>query len=61
VFVIAMAVGVSGWVIVGPLTITTLILFVSGIPMLERRYAEDVDYQRYAAKTSKFIPLPPKH
>lgn len=46
--------------IISPLTITTLILFVSGIPLLERRYAKDRAYQRYAKKTSLFVPLPPK-
>jgi steroid 5-alpha reductase family enzyme len=46
--------------LVGPATITTLILFVSGVPLLEKRYAHDKDYQKYAKKTSKFIPRDPK-
>lgn len=48
----------GGLAIISPLTITSLILFVSGVPMLERRYAKDRAYQRYAKKTSLFIPLP---
>lgn len=57
---ISIAAGSPLWVLVGPLTITGLILFVSGVPMLERRYKDDPAYQRYALKTSKFLPLPPK-
>ncbi|MCA9330419.1 DUF1295 domain-containing protein [Candidatus Saccharibacteria bacterium] len=60
VWLIAVASGVRPWTVVGPLTITGLILFVSGVPMLERRYKDDANYQRYAEKTSKFLPLPPK-
>lgn len=49
--------GPGGWYgIVGPLTITSLILFVSGVPMLEKKYAADPAYQAYAKRTSKFIP-----
>lgn len=45
---------------IGPLSITTLILFVSGIPLLEKKYAGNKEYQAYAKRTSKFIPLDPK-
>lgn len=51
----------SGYVsVVGPLTITLLILFVSGVPLLEKKYAGREDFARYARQTSIFIPLPPK-
>lgn len=46
--------------IIGPITITILILFVSGIPMLEKRYSGNEEYQLYKKRTSIFIPLPPK-
>lgn len=46
--------------LIGPVTITTLILFVSGIPLLEKKYADNAKYQAYAAKTSKFFPRDPK-
>lgn len=50
-----------GWfAIIGPLTITFLILKVSGIPMLEAKYVGNQDYEEYKRKTSKFFPLPPK-
>jgi steroid 5-alpha reductase family enzyme len=50
------------WVfgILGPLTITGLILGVSGIPMLEKRYKGNKDYKAYQKKTSAFFPLPTK-
>jgi len=46
--------------IIGPLTITFLILKVSGIPMLEKPYAERADFQEYQRRTSAFFPLPPR-
>jgi len=50
--------------IVGPLFITYILLFVSGIPLLEKRYdkkyADNQSYQRYKKNTSLLIPLPPK-
>lgn len=48
------------WAIISPLTITLLILFVSGVPLLERKYKDDKAYQAYAKRTSSFIPLLPK-
>ncbi len=47
-------------VFLGSATISILILFVSGIPLLEKRYKDDVSYKKYAKKTSIFFPLPPK-
>jgi steroid 5-alpha reductase family enzyme len=47
----------DGWkTIIGPLTITILILFVSGIPMAEEKHKDNEDYQEYKKKTSAFIP-----
>jgi steroid 5-alpha reductase family enzyme len=45
----------SLWGIIGPITITILILKVSGVPLLEK-YKTNLAYQEYS-KTSKFIPL----
>lgn len=41
---------------IGPLTITILILFVSWIPMLEKKMSLHPDFADYAAKTNKFFP-----
>jgi steroid 5-alpha reductase family enzyme len=60
IWLIALAVP-GGWLtIVGPLTITILILKVSGIPMLERRYEGRPDFEEYKRRTSPFFPLPPR-
>jgi steroid 5-alpha reductase family enzyme len=50
-----------GWfALISPLTITALILFVSGVPMLERKYKKNPQFQAYAKRTSAFLPMPPK-
>lgn len=46
--------------LIGPLTITFLILRVSGIPMLERRREGDPRWESYRRRTSAFLPLPPR-
>ncbi len=46
--------------IISPLTITYLILKVSGIPMLEEKYEGNEEFQEYKKRTSAFFPLPPK-
>jgi len=51
----------GGWFgVIGPLTITILILKVSGIPMLEKKMAENPHFAEYKRKTSAFIPWFPK-
>ncbi len=56
------ALGTAGWwiTIIGPLTITVLILFVSGIPLLEKKYDGRPEFEEYKKQTSIFFPLPPK-
>lgn len=44
----------------GPWTITLLLIFVSGIPLLEKRYAGNKEYQNYKNRTSILIPWWPK-
>ncbi len=44
----------------GPVLITFLLLKVSGVPMLEARFAGNPEWEAYKAKTSVFFPLPPK-
>ena len=50
----------SAVALVSPLMITLLLLFVSGVPLLEKKYKDDPAYQAYAAKTSIFIPKKPR-
>ena len=56
------SIGTNYWpiTIISPVTITYLILKVSGVPLLEKKYADDPDFKKYAKKTSIFFPLPPK-
>lgn len=51
----------GGWMgLAGPVTITWLLTRVSGIPMLEARRAGDPAWEAYKARTSAFLPLPPR-
>jgi steroid 5-alpha reductase family enzyme len=51
----------QGWMtVLGPLTITFLILKVSGIPLLEDKYKDNPEFQKYKRRTSAFFPLPPR-
>jgi steroid 5-alpha reductase family enzyme len=50
-----------GWIgLIGPLTISYLIIFVSGVPLLERKYKDNLEFQKYARRTSILIPFPPR-
>ncbi|SDY27990.1 DUF1295 domain-containing protein [Tindallia californiensis] len=50
-----------GWTgIISPLAITWLLLFVSGVPMLEKKYKGNPEFEAYAQKTNAFFPGPPK-
>jgi len=48
------------YALISPLLISYLLLFVSGIPLLEKRYKDNPEFQAYKTKTSAFFPLPPK-
>jgi len=56
--------GAAFAVVVGPVFITLLLLFVSGIPPLERsadrKYGDDPAYREYKRGTSILVPLPPR-
>jgi steroid 5-alpha reductase family enzyme len=49
------------WTVVGPLTITFLILKVSGVPLLEKKYEGNEEFENYKKKVSVFIPWFPKN
>lgn len=57
---IALASGASYAVLLSPFLITYLLLYVSGIPMLEKKWEGNSEWEEYKKKTSAFIPLPPK-
>lgn len=50
----------GGLALAGPLTITLLLVFVSGVPLLERKHAGRPDWEAYKARTSMFVPWFPK-
>ena len=57
----------QGWswlTIIGPLYITFILIFVSGIPTLEKKYnkkyGNNPNFNKYTSKTSLLIPLPLK-
>jgi len=56
--------GAGFLVAIGPLFITLMLLFVSGIPPLEKsaeaKYGGDPAYRSYRDRTSLFVPLPPR-
>lgn len=57
---IALTSGAPLWLFISPITITLLILFVSGIPLLEEHFKEHPEWPEYKKRTSVLIPLPPK-
>jgi steroid 5-alpha reductase family enzyme len=60
VFLITISVK-HGWTaIISPLLITLLLLRVSGVTMLEKKYVGNKDFEVYAKRTSAFFPWSPK-
>ncbi len=50
-----------GWIgLVSPLILNLLLLYVSGVPMLEKKYEHHPEFQAYARVTSRLIPWFPK-
>ncbi|MEA5000034.1 MAG: DUF1295 domain-containing protein [Candidatus Limiplasma sp.] len=56
IFLISLGGGASLVAILSPITITLLLLFVSGVPLLERAMQNRPGYAEYAARTSIFFP-----
>lgn len=57
--IVAISVG-QWWGLIGPAVIGFLIIKISGIPPIEKRYKDNPKYRTYAQKTSVLVPLPPK-
>lgn len=56
IFLLVFGATLNPLLIVGPLTITWLILFVSGVPLLEKKYEGRADWEAYKKKVNKFFP-----
>lgn len=48
------------WGLIGPIVLAFLIIKVSGIPLLEKRYASNPNYKVYKQKTPVLVPRIPK-
>ncbi|PKK38680.1 hypothetical protein ABB02_01986 [Clostridiaceae bacterium JG1575] len=48
------------WLILSPILITSLLVFVTGVPLTERRMEKRPGWAAYRQKTSRFFPWPPK-
>ena len=61
IYLIAAETSIGRWSIIGPLLLTFLLVKWSGVPLLERGLAKTrPGYADYVAKTSSFLPWPPK-
>lgn len=56
IFLIALSAPYGFTTIITPLTITFLLRFVTGVPLVERAMADNPEYQEYQRRTSVFIP-----
>ena len=60
-WLIALTAGGTWWTFIGPVLMSTLLIRVSGMGLLERNIAERrPGYVDYIKRTSGFVPLPPK-
>ncbi len=60
IFLIALNTPFGIWSIISPILIDFLLLQVSGIPMLEAKYANNPEFAAYKARTNAFFPWFPK-
>ena len=60
IFIITLPLKNSFYFIISPITISFLLLFVSGIPLMEKRYEGNKNFEAYKRRTSVLFPMPPK-
>lgn len=48
------------YTVISPMLITVFLLYVSGVPLLEKKYENNSEFKEYKKVTSKFIPWIPK-
>ena len=60
IFLISLSVSQTFFLILSPITITVLILKVSGVPLVEKRMAKKPGFEDYKRRVNKFFPGPPK-
>ncbi len=60
IFIIALPFSYWWLGLVGPVVLTILLLFVSGVPLTEKHFKGRKGWDEYKHRTSPFLPLPPK-
>ena len=60
IFIMVLPLQYGIWAIMSPITISFLLLYVSGIPMLEAKYEHNQVFQAYKKRTSAFFPMLPR-
>jgi steroid 5-alpha reductase family enzyme len=60
IFIISISAGNAYVSIISPIVLTWLLTRVSGVPMLEKKYVGNKEFEEYAQKTNAFIPWFPK-
>lgn len=60
IFFASLGCGAPLYTIIGPLTITLMLRFVSGVPMLERSLSKREGFEEYKKTTNAFVPWFPK-
>lgn len=56
IYIIALNYRYGVLTIISPITITVLLLFISGVPLIEKQYEDNEEFQNYKKETSVFIP-----
>lgn len=56
IYIIALSVPYGWSTILAPVTITFLLIFITGIPWIEKTMEHNAEYQEYKEKTSMLIP-----
>ncbi|RYX78330.1 DUF1295 domain-containing protein [bacterium] len=60
IFIIALAAPLWQLSIIGPIVITILLVFISGVPMTEKHFTGRPGWDEYKRRTSKLFPLLPR-
>lgn len=60
IFLITLSIRYGWTAVISPLVITFLLLRVSGVILLEKKYKDNEEYAAYVRRTNAFIPGPPK-
>lgn len=60
IYLIALSSGADWWTVAGPLTMSALLLRVSGERLLDPRLSRRTGYADYKARTSGLLPRPPR-